>query len=225
MKIQGFEKGVSVYLSLIIMMIVLAIGLGLATIIISQISTTRGMGNSVVAFYAADTGIEHILYNMRRLDDTSDLADIPLGEGSYDAEYSQDISKEFLRSVGYYKGTQRAIQTDQSRSFDFLFSADATYFCASKPGESEHTTLRVSLVSGGPKDVTFEVQSPPSGVTPVFDPLSGTLSSENQNFDVDFYFQVGDDASEGTSALTLNAYPDATSNTPIPITLEIPCPP
>lgn len=62
MKILDSEKGVAIYLSLMVMMILLAIGLGVSTIIISQINTTRGMGDSVVAFYAADTGIEKTIF-------------------------------------------------------------------------------------------------------------------------------------------------------------------
>ena len=52
------QKGVSLYLAVIIMLILLAIALGVSTILVGQIKTIRGMGNSVSAFYAADTGIE-----------------------------------------------------------------------------------------------------------------------------------------------------------------------
>jgi Tfp pilus assembly protein PilX len=74
-KIQSFEKlrigherkskgqsGVSLYFAIVVMAILLAIGFGLSTIIISQMRTIRGMGDSVIAFYAADTGIERALY-------------------------------------------------------------------------------------------------------------------------------------------------------------------
>ncbi len=56
------QKGVSIYLALMIMSILLAIGLGISLIIVSQMKTIKGMGDSVVAFYAADTGIERALY-------------------------------------------------------------------------------------------------------------------------------------------------------------------
>ena len=64
-KLQTTKQGVSIYLALVIMFILLAIGLGVSLIIVSQMKMIRGMGNSVVAFYAADTGIEHALYNYR----------------------------------------------------------------------------------------------------------------------------------------------------------------
>lgn len=55
------QKGVSLYLAIIIMAIILAIVLGLNTIFLGQIKMIRGMGYSVVALYAADTGVEKML--------------------------------------------------------------------------------------------------------------------------------------------------------------------
>jgi hypothetical protein len=43
------------------MSILLAMALGLSTILVSQIKMIRGMEKSVIAFYAADTGIEKAL--------------------------------------------------------------------------------------------------------------------------------------------------------------------
>lgn len=63
MEFKISQKGaVSLYLALITMIILLAIGLGITTIIISQMRMIRGIGDSVVALYAADAGIERILY-------------------------------------------------------------------------------------------------------------------------------------------------------------------
>lgn len=55
------QKGISLYLSIIIMVILLAIVLGISGILLGQLKTIKGMENSVVAFYAADTGIEEVL--------------------------------------------------------------------------------------------------------------------------------------------------------------------
>jgi len=59
---ETMERGVSLYLGLMIMIILLAIGLGISTIIISQMKMIRGMEDSVIAFYAADTGIEKTVF-------------------------------------------------------------------------------------------------------------------------------------------------------------------
>jgi len=57
------EQGVSLYLTIIIMSILLAIVLGMSAILFYQLKMMREMGSSVVAFYAADTGIENALYD------------------------------------------------------------------------------------------------------------------------------------------------------------------
>lgn len=56
------ERGVALYLAIMIMFILLAIGLGISTIIVSQMKMIRGMGDSVIAFYAADTGIDKTIF-------------------------------------------------------------------------------------------------------------------------------------------------------------------
>ncbi len=48
--------------------LVLAIGLGISTIIIQGIKMTSQMGHSVTAFYAADSGIEAALYDLYKSD-------------------------------------------------------------------------------------------------------------------------------------------------------------
>lgn len=56
------EKGISLYLTVLILTILLAISLGMSRILVSQMKIVGGMGNSVIAFYAADTGTEKVLY-------------------------------------------------------------------------------------------------------------------------------------------------------------------
>ena len=55
------QKGISLYISLVILSVVLAIVLGLSAILIREIKITRKIGYSVVALFAADTGIEKAL--------------------------------------------------------------------------------------------------------------------------------------------------------------------
>ncbi len=59
----GSEQGVSLYLAIMIMSILLAIVLGMSAVLFYQLKMVGEMGNSVVAFYAADTGIENALYD------------------------------------------------------------------------------------------------------------------------------------------------------------------
>lgn len=112
MKIQ---KGTSLYLSLIIMTIILAMALGLSSIFIGQTKTIKQMGNSVIAFYAADTGIEAVLLNRNS---PVSIPEIPLSNG---ATYQVFVSaagtggcpaeKNYcVKSIGSYLGTKRAIE-------------------------------------------------------------------------------------------------------------------
>lgn len=131
------EQGVSLYLAIVIMVILLSIVLGAATILVSQIRMIKEMENSVVAFYAADTGIERVLEVIIKgnVPDTRYplSGETPVGDASYYAEVSccyalndncawktspcpitEDLncnaSLYCVKSVGIYKNTRRAIE-------------------------------------------------------------------------------------------------------------------
>ncbi|MDD5013237.1 MAG: hypothetical protein PHD93_02450 [Candidatus Pacebacteria bacterium] len=65
MKNNNLEKGVAIYLVVIIVSTLTAVSLNVASIIIGGSKMTSNAGDSVKAFYAADTGIEHALYNAK----------------------------------------------------------------------------------------------------------------------------------------------------------------
>ena len=113
------NKGVSLYLTIIIMSILLAIVLGLSAILISQMKMLKGIENSVVAFYAADTGIEWILQyrndpiNDRPADTCTKLDPCQLdNEAEYYIEATPLALPENFRikSAGNYQKTKRAIE-------------------------------------------------------------------------------------------------------------------
>jgi len=60
------EKGVALYFALMIMTVLLALALGISAILLGQMKVMKGMENSVLAFYAADTGIEMELYRVSK---------------------------------------------------------------------------------------------------------------------------------------------------------------
>jgi len=120
------QKGVSLYLTLMIMTILLAIALGISSILVSQIKMIRGMGYSVIAFYAADTGIERELYegnsppfnysgyldlNGNGFQDNDDSSYNILVISAGDPDCPSPLATDHcIKSVGIYKETQRAIQ-------------------------------------------------------------------------------------------------------------------
>jgi hypothetical protein len=60
-KIFNDKRGVSVYIAILVMTILMAIVFGLTSVVIKQAKEMREMGYSVVAYYAAETGIETAL--------------------------------------------------------------------------------------------------------------------------------------------------------------------
>ncbi len=123
------KKGSSLYFSMIILSIVLAMALGLTAILVSQTKIIKGMGDSVKALYAADTGIEEVLYKDKLCrktgcgtdcvdpDDCDDGilgrdSDDPLpgtvGSASYKAFFNDGASS--ITSIGDYLNNKRAIQ-------------------------------------------------------------------------------------------------------------------
>jgi hypothetical protein len=236
MKIKEHQKGVALYISLIIMAILLAIGLGITIIIIGETKIMRNIGDSVIAFQAADTGIENALYNMRHLDppdNTSNIGLTAMGDSSYFVEYIPGPSLESWRSVGDYKGEERAIQIDQQIAFDFDFQAVETDFCLQTPAGSAGTTVHAVYFSGGEQSVMFVAENtpPPPGVGVDFVPNAGILSSTAPNFDSDLTITT-----DGTTPLGLYNFSvmadiadTAVKDISIPMTLVIqdeftPCP-
>ncbi len=64
--IKNSEKGVSLILTFFVLVIVLAVVLSVSVILYSEIKIIRNIGDSVVAFYAADSGVEKVLYYDRK---------------------------------------------------------------------------------------------------------------------------------------------------------------
>lgn len=111
------QKGVSLLFAILILSVVLSIGLGISLIVIQQAKMMGEMGNSVIAFYAADAGIEEFLLS------TSTPVDIPPTALQNGATYQIKVeasstpnclpfgaSYYCITSTGVYKKTSRAIE-------------------------------------------------------------------------------------------------------------------
>lgn len=59
--ILNHQKGIALYITLILTSIILAIALGMSLILVGQLKMTQEIGNSTKAFYAADAGMEMAL--------------------------------------------------------------------------------------------------------------------------------------------------------------------
>ena len=61
-QVKGMEKGVALIMSFFIMIIILAVIFSISGLLYSEIKIIRNMGNSIIAIFAADSGVEKVLY-------------------------------------------------------------------------------------------------------------------------------------------------------------------
>lgn len=125
-KLKEKNRGVSLLLVIFIMSIILAVGLGISAITVQQIKLLRDIGHSVVAFSAADTGIEQSLYMLYKSGGATSTFSGTCGDATYVVEticgnlntscpsgMTQDgeLDAYYLtKSIGTYRETKRAIE-------------------------------------------------------------------------------------------------------------------
>ena len=109
--------------------VILAIGIGLSTLLIGNIRFLRGIDDSVVALNVADTGIEAILYE-ERLGGVSAIDDCD-GTGP---------------QPGFCSGTLTLSDgTTASYSVIVETGGGCTTYCAESTGEYQGTTRRAEI--------------------------------------------------------------------------------
>jgi Tfp pilus assembly protein PilV len=62
--IHNSQKGISLIFIVLITSLILAVGLGISTLLIQEMRLMSDIGYSVIAFYAADNGIEEAVYDL-----------------------------------------------------------------------------------------------------------------------------------------------------------------
>jgi len=119
----GGQRGVSIYLSVLILSFILSIALGISAIFITQIKEVIRIGDSVTAFFAADSGIERVLWEDNTCwaktppcfspcnSNCAGLQDGAVFNYSFDTDYNYTVQSgvNSFKSIGIYKGTRRAI--------------------------------------------------------------------------------------------------------------------
>jgi len=112
MNYKHSQKGISLMFAIFILTFTLGITLGTSTILVRQMKIMREIGYSAVAFFAADSGIEKILYEDRKnnLVGTGTISfTFPDNGASYDVEYDSN-GDTTIKSTGTYQNTKRAIE-------------------------------------------------------------------------------------------------------------------
>ncbi len=115
-------KGASLYLTLMLLSVILGIFLGLASLLLGQIKMFRSVEESVIAFYAADTGIERNLYAI---------------QGSYPQTLLFDSDASF--TVETTCNPAYAYCLDYCPDCSFSPSCDAPRFCMTSNGQFRET--------------------------------------------------------------------------------------
>jgi hypothetical protein len=111
------QKGVSLLLTLLIMAALSAIVFGLFRLSLGGIKLIRDIPESLIAYYAADSGIERAIYEKRIngldliVSDCPEAGSGELDNGSkYGVSVSQINGNIVIESEGCYKNIRRAIE-------------------------------------------------------------------------------------------------------------------
>jgi len=110
------QKGVSLYLTIVILSVLTAVILTMISIAVSQIKVIHTLNDSLIAFYAADTGIERVLYAVFHEGYEPQKNTCPPAYSSTlenGATYEVCVSKQSdsnIFSTGNYKDTKRRIE-------------------------------------------------------------------------------------------------------------------
>jgi len=107
------QKGVSLLITLLIMAAILAIALGVSRLSLGEIKISRDAPKSLIAYYAAESGVEWALYedriNGQALVDYS-FSDCIETDICYSGSASGVSPARTIISNGSYQNTARAVQ-------------------------------------------------------------------------------------------------------------------
>ena len=121
-------------MTVLIVSVILAIGLGISGILIQQIKISGNIGDSVVAFYAADSGVEQQIYDLYKEETHTSSYDAVLentgasysvsvvcSQGNMNClegipvvgeEVCSSLNNFCIRSIGTFQTSKRAIEVN-----------------------------------------------------------------------------------------------------------------
>lgn len=112
MNMKDKQKGYALYLMITMMAVLLAVVLGLSTIIIGGVNLAILSGDSFKAFYAADSGIEEALYRIY-IDNNEEGFSGDIGDVGYAGSYIVTIVNDTeikITSTGKYNEARKRIE-------------------------------------------------------------------------------------------------------------------
>lgn len=108
-----FEKqkpGVSLFFVILIMSVLSAALLSLVNLSLSQIKIVSRAEDSVMAFFAADSGIEEALYRIRKQENQEDFSGTIDG-ATYEVLINTQGQNTTITAIGEFQNTKRAIES------------------------------------------------------------------------------------------------------------------
>ena len=102
------QGAISILLAVLLLAELSVIGLGIATLTVGQIKMSGQVGQSVIAYYAAEAGAERCLYDVRKEGAVScPYTDVPLGNAKYSTSYN---GSDTITSIGQFESTNRKVE-------------------------------------------------------------------------------------------------------------------
>jgi len=120
---KSSEQGIAIVLSIFVLSAILAIAMGISTLLLREVQFIKTAGFSIPAFFAADTGVEKILMLRNSpqafTECTSAVSPCILGNGAnfwitvVDSGEGGCTAPNFcIESTGEFRGTRRAIEVN-----------------------------------------------------------------------------------------------------------------
>ena len=114
---QKFNQGISLYLTVMILSLILGLAFSLNTLLLTQTKSLRNIGSSVIAFQATETGIEKALYSIKTAAGTGPWTETLSNQATYSVnllnpgdEGCLTAVSYCLESIGTYKDVKRGIR-------------------------------------------------------------------------------------------------------------------
>jgi len=116
---QTYRQGSAIILTVTVLGLVLAMALTVSAVLLAELNINADMSDSLTAIYAADSGMEWALYEIRQQNiDTPQMPSLVITNTSGEDSIAQVISftaggTTTIKSIGNYRDAYRAFQTDQ----------------------------------------------------------------------------------------------------------------
>lgn len=105
------QKGVALYIVIVLLSVFITVVFTLTGVSLSQIRISWQAGDSVKAFCAADTGVERALYNIRKSGEFGNIGSTALNNASiYSVNITYTPTTATINSKGIFKKARRSIE-------------------------------------------------------------------------------------------------------------------